>query len=455
MVNKTETANRYKIETERFADAPSLSTFTATIVNQCRDVLQRHEKQPVDSFKNDQEFRATIGEMLDVKTWAKEKFSLWFHDQSLDLLYFDTLSLRDAHRKWVQHIVRSKGLNTLDGATEYLKARGRVTKHINEVNSDGEACVESGAADGGWDEVEIIALLLASDPSSFNKALFTAARNGNADWVRALLRAQTDPNKCRESDGASPLWIAAANGHARCIEALIAAGADVNKPRNNVTPLWIAAINGHAECINLLVGAGGDVNQCDDDDVSPLYVATQNGHIDCVRALIQAGGDVNKCNNDGVSPIYAAAEFGQEECIRMLIASGSRVDPLPPPVMTFCASCDVTQEEVAFGNWYHLPGTTSDLSVEGWSQTPPEEQANYKKVDRVEDLGPDACLYCHPTTRPLMIAAWKGNLECVTALADGGADLETEFYGWTAAGIARATGHEECAAVMESYRDKC
>jgi hypothetical protein len=42
----------------------TLTQFTDTIVKNCEDVLGRHEGLGMEVFKDDHEFRATIGEML-------------------------------------------------------------------------------------------------------------------------------------------------------------------------------------------------------------------------------------------------------------------------------------------------------------------------------------------------------------------------------------------------------
>eukprot|EP00300_Choanocystis_sp_HF-7_P008631 c16014_g1_i3.p1 GENE.c16014_g1_i3~~c16014_g1_i3.p1 ORF type:complete len:739 (-),score=116.90 c16014_g1_i3:77-2293(-) len=454
--NSPDATRRYEIETDRHGSiVMPLNRFVDSIVEQCRAVVSRHAEEPMASFSDDRVFRATIGEMLDVKSWAKHKFALWLNDTSIDLSFVQSLSLRESHRKWVQNLMRGKGkaVGRITQATKFLMARGRVTKHPNERNSDGETCVESGAGDGGWDCREIDALIAVSDSAPFGKALFTAARNGNVEWVCALLRAGTTPKYCRESDGASPLWIASANGHVECVRALVGAAADVNQCRYNSceSPLWIAAIGGHVECVRALVNAGCDVNKCDQDDVSPLYVAAQNDHVDCVRELVHAGADVNKRNNDGVTALHVATELGNVDCVRVLIAAGSEIDPATPQSVTFCALCDVLGTEIGFGNWYHLSGTATDLSAEGWSRKSQEEQVRYKKIDQVEDLGPDGFYYCHPAPRPLLMACWKGHVGCVAALLDGGVDVSAAFYGWTAAAIARARGHQGCVALLHSH----
>jgi hypothetical protein len=53
----------------------ALTRFTDTIVKNCEDVLGRHEGLGMEVFKDDHEFRATIGEMLGVKAWALQMFS--------------------------------------------------------------------------------------------------------------------------------------------------------------------------------------------------------------------------------------------------------------------------------------------------------------------------------------------------------------------------------------------
>eukprot|EP00300_Choanocystis_sp_HF-7_P042383 c9144_g1_i1.p1 GENE.c9144_g1_i1~~c9144_g1_i1.p1 ORF type:complete len:971 (+),score=219.31 c9144_g1_i1:89-3001(+) len=613
IVNTTEVRERYS--TDRLAAELPLTAFVGSIVDQCRAVVTKHVDLPVEAFKDDQVFRATIGEMLDVKAWAKQKFSLWLHDSTYSLSNMASLSLRDCHRKWVQYIVRSKGLVSPDGATEYLKARGRVTRHANEVNSDGEACVEAAAADGGWDAKEMSALIVATDSSVYDKALFAAARHGNVEWVEALLKAGGDVNKTKKdgvsnvyiaaynghaecvkalvrangdvntcnNTGASPLYIAARNGHVESVRALVAAGADVSRCNNNgASPLYIAAQNGHLECIHAILDAGGDVNMCNNNNSSPLHIAAQNDHLQCVSALVARGGDVNKSNSfgatplhiaarhghvavvtelvragadvnkcdkqefsplasavqtgsvacvkallaagadlhkrntDGISPLLIASRIGNAECVgalvaagsdanlsdtndtspltlasrsgsvecvriligagadvnkhsktgacplsvasyhghascaQVLIAAGAVVNPPVSAVLSFGAVCDQSSAVIGLGDWWHIPGTSSDLSTQCWEKLPAEAKERYRKIDKAEDLEADCYSYCTGVVPPLSLACCKGHAECVVVLLSGGANINAPFLGLTPIAVARAKGHSKCVEILES-----
>ena len=159
--------------------------------------------------------------------------------------------------------------------------------------------------------------------ASLNEQLFTAASDGNAEAIPALLAAGADLN-ARDNDGYVPLHSAAYSGHAGAIAALRAAGADPNARNNNgFTPLHGAAYYGHAEAIAALHAAGADPNTQSNTGITALHNAAHSGHVEAIAALHTAGADPNTGNNDGFTPLHSAAHNGQVEAIAALHVAGA------------------------------------------------------------------------------------------------------------------------------------
>ncbi len=165
------------------------------------------------------------------------------------------------------------------------------------------------------------------DPEQYNSELYAAARDGDVEKVRLLLKAGADVNWANQN-GDTLLIEAAHNGHTECVRLLLAApGIDVNKANLcGETPLICAVYKGHTECVRLLLAAPGiNVNKASSLKDTPLFAAASRGHTDCVRALLAVPGiDVNKSNLTGVTPLNEATDNGHTECARLIRAAGGR-----------------------------------------------------------------------------------------------------------------------------------
>jgi ankyrin repeat protein len=89
------------------------------------------------------------------------------------------------------------------------------------------------------------------------EALFSAAREGHADTVKALLTSGKPEVNGRDEGGNTPLIEAARNGHDGVVQALLIAKADVRAKNNGgQTALMLAVQGGHDEVVRLLKQAG-------------------------------------------------------------------------------------------------------------------------------------------------------------------------------------------------------
>jgi len=85
-----------------------------------------------------------------------------------------------------------------------------------------------------------------------------AARAGDVEKVKALLKGNSDLVFSKDTNGWTPLHIAAYNGHKDVVELLLANKAEVNaKDNSGVTPLHLAAGNRHKDVADLLRQHGG------------------------------------------------------------------------------------------------------------------------------------------------------------------------------------------------------
>ena len=215
-------------------------------------------------------------------------------------------------------------------------------------------------------------------------ALHTAAHNGQADCVKALLarEALVDP---RDKYGDTPLHKCVVNGHYMCIETLIQYGANINM-QNKGKCIKVAICNMYLRrrysfeksdlswtyrmCQNfnrkrspiqfrirkehigasfrcfqrpsrlcrflpfryrflilaLLIEKGAVVDLRDESGMTPLFFAAVNGHRDCMELLIDHRADVNSRDAEGKTPLHTVVRRGYLECAKLLIERGADVN---------------------------------------------------------------------------------------------------------------------------------
>src|SRR4051812_39143023 len=95
----------------------------------------------------------------------------------------------------------------------------------------------------------------ARNPQS--DALLRAAREGNADTVKALLSSPGADVNATDERGSTPLIEAARYGHDDVARALLAAGADTKaRDRDGKTALMLAVQGGNDDVVRVLKQAG-------------------------------------------------------------------------------------------------------------------------------------------------------------------------------------------------------
>ena len=162
--------------------------------------------------------------------------------------------------------------------------------------------------------------------------LIIAARDGNLDFVKALLRyeANTEARGTIKDDGevkedCTALWVAAAKGHFDVVRLLIEQNADVDgRTSTNSTPLRVAAFYGRLDIVRYLVENRADVNARNDFNSTPLMVTCYKGHPNVATYLVKHGANINLQDNEGSSCLHYASKGGHFQLACELLALGAK-----------------------------------------------------------------------------------------------------------------------------------
>jgi len=106
------------------------------------------------------------------------------------------------------------------------------------------------------------------------KKILRAAKSGDADAVKVLLKSDADLINARDKDDSTPLHCAVWKGHLDVVSVLLDAGADVNALNQNDhwgnTPLHAAAHANHTAIAQLLIQRGANPDALDASGRTPL-----------------------------------------------------------------------------------------------------------------------------------------------------------------------------------------
>ena len=212
--------------------------------------------------------------------------------------------------------------------------------------------------------------------------LVDAARRGDREAVRALLRTRADVN-VPQADGTTALHFAVRANDVDLVKTLLGAGANAKATnRYGIAPITLAATNGSVEILDALLKAGASARTETAEGEPVLLTAARTGNAAAVKLLVGRGADVNARERwfGETAMMWAAAE-NHADAIRVLAKSGADVNArsttLDAPVLEFPRS----------------GGPNSPLPRGGWTA--------------------------------LMFAAREGAIDAARALADLGAHLNT------------------------------
>jgi ankyrin repeat protein len=208
--------------------------------------------------------------------------------------------------------------------------------------------------------IMIVLLVAALAADNRDLRLVEAARNGDWQAVRALLKQHADVD-VRSHDGATallwaahwddletadlliraganvnaandltmtPLSAACTNRNAVLVERLLDAGANPNTPiATGETPLMTCASTGSRDAVAMLIARGADVNATEPvQHQTALMWAVAEHHPDVVRTLVEHTANIRARTRKGFTALHFAAREGEIESARLLLAAGVDVN---------------------------------------------------------------------------------------------------------------------------------
>ncbi len=152
-----------------------------------------------------------------------------------------------------------------------------------------------------------------------------AARNGDADALRALLKRGADVNAAA-ADGTTALHWASYRDALDSADLLIRAGARVDAANDlGATPLWMASLNGSSAMVRRLLQAGAHPNLALLLGETPLMIASRSGSPDVVTQLIDKGANVNTRGPRGQTALMWAVSEQHPDVVKVLLAHGADI----------------------------------------------------------------------------------------------------------------------------------
>jgi ankyrin repeat protein len=235
----------------------------------------------------------------------------------------------------------------------------------------------------------------------------------------------------------SPLIEAAKNGNRETLRTLLKPGADVNATQGDgTTALHWASYRDDLESADLLIRARANVNAANDLGATPLWAACQNGSVVMVRKLLEAGADAKAKLISGETVLMTASQSGKAEIVAQLLAKGAEVNARATRGQT-ALMWAASQQHPAVVKALLDQGADVHARTEVWKQlwqTGPDQ-----------DIHPDYQVWIqHGGTTPLQFAARVGDLASAKHLVAAGANVnDVTPYGVTALILAAHSGSGE------------
>jgi ankyrin repeat protein len=170
--------------------------------------------------------------------------------------------------------------------------------------------------------------------------LLEAAKSGDVNTVKGLVRCSNDSCTADDYYRDTPLIYAAEKGHVEVVRVLLEGGANVEGVSySGYTALHLAAGFGHQDVCRLLLDWGAKVDILDGSNSTPLHYAVQMTyypgrennfggtveHLSVVKLLLERGANVNANNSFGNTPLHKAAKNGNLSVAKLLFEKGADV----------------------------------------------------------------------------------------------------------------------------------
>ena len=155
--------------------------------------------------------------------------------------------------------------------------------------------------------------------------LIQAAGSGDIDHIKALLAHGAQVNAV-DAWGNSALLNAAREGQVESARLLLKAGADVDGRGGTMPPLAAAALRGHTILVRLLIRNDANVNGVGENELSALMNAVKLNHVGVAKVLLDAGASTRVRDRAGDSLLAVAVSENYPNMLALLLKQGVNPD---------------------------------------------------------------------------------------------------------------------------------
>jgi len=250
--------------------------------------------------------------------------------------------------------------------------------------------------------------------------------------------------RLRAADMRPPLVEAAKNGDRESVRALLKqSGANVNVAEpDGTTALGWAAYHDDLEIADLLIRAGAKANIANDLGVTPLWAASQNGSEAMVRRLLSAGANPNAKLLAGETILMVAARTGNPAVVEQLLSKGAEVNARASRAQT-ALMWAVAQKHPDVVRLLLAHHADVHARSDAWNYVMAVPPHGFPEYNRAIPHGDDT---------PLLFAARVGDLESAKLLVAAGADVnEADAWGINTVTLAAHSGFDD---VVDFLLDK-
>ena len=261
--------------------------------------------------------------------------------------------------------------------------------------------------------------------------LISAARSGDLETIKLLLKNGADVN-AKDTGGGTALSWAAGAGQTDSVRLLLDRGANINVIDSaGNTALMLAAVADHKDVVQLLLDKGADVNPKDKGGGTALMGASVGAGADVVKLLLDKGADINAKSGLGRTALDLAREYGNAAIVQQLQQAGatdSASDKNAPldatgQLMSAAQSGDLETIKLLLKNGVEINAKdNAGYTALTWAAV--EGQTNVVKL--LLDKGADFNAKDTKGFTTLMIASEQGQTIVVKLLLDKGADINAK-----------------------------